>query len=469
METIICPEHFRSKYLLKKKVPQDNRGPLDKGLVIHETFEKIMNARIAQTPLNINHVDEWLNDLMVKYPAAFEYMHDVLKPAAVNFMSRPSYDIPFYDEIEEAEKVFAIDEYGRECDYDDPNCWARAVLDLYGRTGDTAILIDHKSQLNVEPSNTRKMLFYAWMACRSDPSINKVFMILHFCHPDLNFFHRAIEISRADLISSFTVVSASLKSKLEKQATDTFKEEIQANGGSPTADARAYLRGLVKKMGRVVDIPFFWVLSGKDVGERRMRDEGLIADDEIVMERLVEEGGFIEEEIVAEVKYIEAHRKIEGEWGTVPNSKCEYCPAYYDCPARIEIDDLKTRAGISKLENIEEATAVLKDLMMLEAQAKDLKKALKAYLVSDFTKVPSVVVGDRQFTTRLSHTPDFENDRAAVKAFLKNAGQQPEDYMKFDTKTLNKFVVTLEDPDLRRQAIEMAPMKTSTRTQIYKL
>ena len=78
-------------------------------------------------------------------------------------------------------------------------------------------------------------------------------MILNFCHPDLNFFQRPIEIRREDLVKHIQVIDHKLADKIGASVTSEFHKEIELNGGKPTQEAIDRREYLFSKSSRMVE------------------------------------------------------------------------------------------------------------------------------------------------------------------------------------------------------------------------
>ena len=93
-----------------------------------------------------------------------------------------------------------------ECDWADPECYARGKIDILMMDGDVATVIDHKTQLYMESADTFQMGFYAWLVTKFYPYIKEVNTILHYCHPNLNAYSRPYTWTKADIEEHESVI-----------------------------------------------------------------------------------------------------------------------------------------------------------------------------------------------------------------------------------------------------------------------
>src|SRR5688572_25405175 len=69
-----------------------------------------------------------------------------------------------------------------ECDYDDPEAFARGRADIMFISDDmsTAVVYDHKTQYNKEEADTFQMGFYAWVIAKQNPFLKEIHTVMHF-------------------------------------------------------------------------------------------------------------------------------------------------------------------------------------------------------------------------------------------------------------------------------------------------
>ena len=93
-----------------------------------------------------------------------------------------------------------VDNKWVECDFSDPDAIYRGKIDILAIDGDTARIIDHKTQPYVEKAaNTFQMGGYAWLIKLHYPHLKTIESMLHYCRADLNFYSRPYVWTQDDL------------------------------------------------------------------------------------------------------------------------------------------------------------------------------------------------------------------------------------------------------------------------------
>jgi hypothetical protein len=69
-----------------------------------------------------------------------------------------------------------------ECDYDDPEAFARGRADILVIADDlkSATIYDHKTQPNIDDADTFQLGFYAWVISKIHPYLEQINTVLHF-------------------------------------------------------------------------------------------------------------------------------------------------------------------------------------------------------------------------------------------------------------------------------------------------
>jgi hypothetical protein len=369
-------------------------GGMEKGSVIHYVFEKILNSRIQGTPITFQDVEGWINESMRENPASMPF-HDMIRASCMNLLQ---HQIPYAEHMIETEKKVAIKYDGTETEFDfpgegdrrerNPDCFARAIIDVYAEVGDEAIIIDHKTQPYTENALTPKMEFYAWVIAKANPHINKVSVILHFCHPDINWFSHPIKLDRSQLIPDPTIMMS------------TNREET------------------------------------------------------------------VEERIMAQIEYVESYYGQEV-LPTVPNTKCEYCPLYFDCAARKDVENAMVKSGVQSAKTPEEAEALLKKMIVLEDWLDMVKSALKEYVRRE-DAMKLVQYGDYVYGTKHYTSVDYNVYPDKVEAWLKKQRLDPNLYKIFDKEKLNTLVTRhIEDIKALTELRAIVPEKKTSKSQKF--
>ena len=234
LSTGVCGYSFYRQYIDENRKKEPGNLPQDRGSAVHEIFEKVTEKLIRtkkQCTFSENEIRNWVVEAVNRYPAAAPETGNILKMVRLYIdrppvvltddaeielrlaikldkdengniktyldknVTRPS---PAIDKIDPdtGNPVFRRDPEGGtlylnqpverpvfvQCDYDDPDAFARGRADILMISDDTtnAIIYDHKTQMNVETSDTFQMGFYAWVISRIYPFLDNVRTILHF-------------------------------------------------------------------------------------------------------------------------------------------------------------------------------------------------------------------------------------------------------------------------------------------------
>lgn len=204
MDTGICGYSFDKQYIDPegRKYRKENL-PQARGSAVHEVFELITKKMIEDQSYVFNHdeIREWVTAAVNRHPAAYEEI-DAIHQMARDFIRRPPKILTKDAGIELKLAIkWQRDEQGNfmwfednidgqvvrrplfeECDYDDPEAFARGRADILLISDDTtkAIIYDHKTQPNMEEADTFQMGFYAWVISRYYPFLAEISTILHF-------------------------------------------------------------------------------------------------------------------------------------------------------------------------------------------------------------------------------------------------------------------------------------------------
>ena len=228
LDTAICGHSFYEQYVNpdREKAPDDL--PQARGGATHEIFELVTRKMIdAGGPVSFNEqeVRKWVVEAINRNSAAYEDVGEILKmvqgyinrpPAvlttdaelelkmAVKLQLDESGNVVTYEDSRILRQQQILDETGNprcdvegnviyeerpvtrprfvQCDWDDPQAFARGKADIMMISDDTtyAMFYDHKTQMNVEEADTDQMGFYAWVASLLYPFLSEVRTVLHF-------------------------------------------------------------------------------------------------------------------------------------------------------------------------------------------------------------------------------------------------------------------------------------------------
>lgn len=203
MDAGICGYAFEKQYIDPegRKYRKENL-PQARGSAVHEVFENITRKMVDNPQYTFTH-DElrvWVSEAVNRHPAAYEEI-DAIHKMARDYVQRPpkvltkdagielkiaikwSRDAEgnflYYDDTINGQAVKRP--LFEECDYDDPEAFARGRADILLISDDTtkAIIYDHKTQPNIEEADTFQMGFYAWVISRYYPFLSEINTILH--------------------------------------------------------------------------------------------------------------------------------------------------------------------------------------------------------------------------------------------------------------------------------------------------
>lgn len=200
LDTGICGYAFYHQYVSPDKKNYPESLPQARGSVVHEVYETITREMIANPNriFNPNEVRQWVIDAINRHPTAYAETSEILDMMR-KYIDRPpktlttdaSIELKLAVKLSPGEFVTDTTTFpGREvqrpvfteCNYDDPDAFARGRADIMMISDDTtkAIIYDHKTQPNIEEANTFQMGFYAWVISKLYPFLDEIHTVLHF-------------------------------------------------------------------------------------------------------------------------------------------------------------------------------------------------------------------------------------------------------------------------------------------------
>jgi CRISPR/Cas system-associated exonuclease Cas4 (RecB family) len=168
LETAICGYAFKKQYIDLDKTQRymEDKIAADRGSVVHEVFEKINAALIADRSyiFNEQEVRGWIVESVNRHPSAYQDMDTLFGCVALYIRNLPEH-IPSDAMIEER---LALDMNLKECSYNSPEALVRGRADLMWFDDDlSATVLDYKTQPNIETADTFQMGIYALVIARS--------------------------------------------------------------------------------------------------------------------------------------------------------------------------------------------------------------------------------------------------------------------------------------------------------------
>ena len=147
---------------------------------------------IASQPLTWEETQKIIASKLVEHKITDGEDINLCVRAARVFMDNPPPDLDKILGTEEHLALKYVDGKLVECDWKDPDCYVRCKIDILQIDGNVATVIDHKTQQYIETADTFQMGFYAWMVKKFYPYVSEVKTILHFCHPDINYYSKPV-------------------------------------------------------------------------------------------------------------------------------------------------------------------------------------------------------------------------------------------------------------------------------------
>lgn len=198
LDTGICPFAFNNLYINPDPnfVKQENL-PQARGSVVHEIFEEITKSFIQRKNFTKEDIRKLVQNAIIKHPAAYQETDEIIKMVEL-YLQKPPKDlvtdagiemklaVKFTGDFYEDDKTFQDRKVSRpvftECDYNDPEAFARGRADIMMISDDTtyAVIYDHKTQQNITTADTFQMGFYAWVISKIYPYLDEIHTVLHF-------------------------------------------------------------------------------------------------------------------------------------------------------------------------------------------------------------------------------------------------------------------------------------------------
>jgi CRISPR/Cas system-associated exonuclease Cas4 (RecB family) len=184
LDTALCPYSFKRQYI-DKNVPKGISSlPQERGSVVHEVFESI-TKKYRDNKGALFTEDELYNlivESVKKHPTAAQDIASIRDMVRLYVKKLPSTMTSDAEvELKIAIKWDSVKKDFIECDYDDPQAFARGRADIMMISDDTtyALVYDHKTQPNIEEADTFQMGFYAWVIAKTYPFLKEVRTVLH--------------------------------------------------------------------------------------------------------------------------------------------------------------------------------------------------------------------------------------------------------------------------------------------------
>ena len=183
LDVSTCGYRFFREYIKKDVTKSADTTVQDRGSAVHEVLD-YMTHKIKTNPdynFEYNEIRQVVSNSVNRHPAAQKSIDIILK-CAENYMRKPPKTLTDDAETELRLAIKYEDGEFKECSYTDENAFARGRADIMMISDDTttALVYDHKTQLNIEAGDTFQMGFYAWVISKIYPFLREVDTILHF-------------------------------------------------------------------------------------------------------------------------------------------------------------------------------------------------------------------------------------------------------------------------------------------------
>lgn len=197
LDSATCGYLFYNTYVNPRTDRRSVRTlPQDRGSAVHEILEYMTHKykdnldypfftvpaeHKLDRPTPTYEMTQIIQEAVNKYPASFEQL-DVLENCAIRYARRRPQNI---DSETGIELMLAVKFDGEEivqCDFDDPDAIMRGKIDLLFFSDDAkgAKIIDHKTQMNIETSDTFQMGVYSWLTSKCYPWLEHIESSLYF-------------------------------------------------------------------------------------------------------------------------------------------------------------------------------------------------------------------------------------------------------------------------------------------------
>lgn len=192
LEVANCGYAFYMQYVNPetKVLARARSSASDRGSATHEVLEQITRRLLTEGECSFSaeEVRAWVSEAVNRHPGAYSEVEDILEMARLYIKKPPPFPLTkeAKTELDIAIRYVGKDPNGQylfeQCDYESPEALARGWADILDISDDAerAVIIDHKTQPNIEEADTFQMGFYAWVMKRTYPFLKEISTVLHF-------------------------------------------------------------------------------------------------------------------------------------------------------------------------------------------------------------------------------------------------------------------------------------------------
>lgn len=433
LDTAACGYAFYRQYADPQRPKFPESLPQARGSVVHKVFEKITADMCKGLQTSPSEIKDLVVSMIAQHLAAYPEVGEILQMAQ-GYVQRPPHTLLPDAEIETRMAVkLSADGRMVECGYDDPDALGRGIADIMMISNDLthALVIDHKTQPNIEEADTFQLGFYAWVISKTHPFLKEIRTILHFARYGIysapfiwmtgpEYDHCRAVMRDLEAIRKEALAAPDLPLEERERIQGEYEAALRNHGYSP---AHA-------KCGNLAEI---------------------------------------EDEIMTRIAIIEGRTS----WEATPHQKCQYCPFISECPLLgdlVVVDEngqAHSKNPLGKILDMPQAVKQAGYLSVLEEITKRIKDNLKNHV----EKYGPIAIPGKIYEFKAKEEIDWDR----VNKFMKNQlyeifrgyGIDAKEFMGF-SQTFTKSLWMLENEELLKALSSVLPRKASTEFRGYK-
>jgi hypothetical protein len=212
-----CPARFQGRYVLKDRIIADTHAAA-RGSAIHLVLEYITRAWLNEETITPEIINRWVEESIGKFPAAYDNIK-MVKDAAVRYLANPPKNIikstvqpEVRLAVKRVEEPSFMDDVTPQYAYvkvphtidgkPNPEAYFSGIMDLLWVDEEikTVFVLDHKSTPSASDNSDFQFQLgcYAFLASLFYPGY-KIGTILHYAHPELDFYAPPVFWEEEDL------------------------------------------------------------------------------------------------------------------------------------------------------------------------------------------------------------------------------------------------------------------------------
>ena len=185
LETANCRYRFKKDYIDYERTgkTREESEIQARGAAVHEVLERMTNyfKTNSQHSFSPQEIQTFITEAIKNHPSAYSQTDSILRCAEM-YIKRPPVVLTDDASTELRLAIKKTEDGYEECDYLDSEAFARGRADIMMISDDTttALVYDHKTQMNIETADTFQMGFYAWVISKIYPFLREIHVVLHF-------------------------------------------------------------------------------------------------------------------------------------------------------------------------------------------------------------------------------------------------------------------------------------------------